>query len=58
MTDVEQLILDRLDSIDERLKTANGRTSKLESWRDRLIGAWGIVVVLIIPIVIKLWGSK
>jgi len=50
-----------IKEVKELVKRQNGRIGKLESWRDRLIGAWGIIVLILIPIavgVIKTWLSK
>ena len=39
-----QKILDRLENSDQRV-------DKLEAWRDRLIGGWAIVILILIPLI-------
>lgn len=52
-----ELLAQRLDHLDEKLgqildqtKKTNGRVDKLESWRDKMTGAW-VVVSIISPII-------
>jgi hypothetical protein len=39
--------------IDQTTKT-NGRVSKLENWRFLLIGGWGMLVIIVIPIALAM----
>lgn len=51
------LLAQRLDQLDiklgeilEQTKRTNGRVDKLESWRDKMTGAW-VVVSLVSPLI-------
>lgn len=52
-----ELLAQRLEHLDEKLgqileqtKKTNGRVDKLESWRDKMTGAW-VVVSIISPVI-------
>jgi hypothetical protein len=39
----------------------NGRLGNLEAWRNRLLGAWGLVMILMIPMaieIVRLWVRR
>lgn len=37
------LLLDKITKVEEHMETANGRTRKLENWRNYLLGAWAVL---------------
>ena len=43
-------IKEKLETILQQTTKTNGRVSKLEQWRAYILGAVGIMVVLVIPI--------
>ena len=55
----------KLDNIHEQVKSINGRVTcnnndirGLKSWRDRMAGALGVIIAIVIPMiayVVKLW---
>lgn len=56
-TNETDLLAQRLDHLDEKLgqileqtKKTNGRVDHLESWRDKMTGAW-VVVSIISPVI-------
>ena len=44
----------RVLAIEKQVVATNGRVNALESWRDRLIGAVGVVVLIVVPIFLNL----
>ena len=38
-----------------QVERTNGRVKSLELWRSFLIGAWTVVVILIVPVILKLF---
>ena len=48
----------KLDLIHTQVITTNGRVTGLEKWRDKTIGALGVITFLIVPIllfIVKEW---
>ena len=42
----------KLEEIHEQTKTTNSRVTKLESWRDRMLGGIAVLVILAVPLLI------
>ena len=47
-------IKDTLNLIYTQVMKTNGRVTSLEAWRNRIIGAVTVIMVLIVPIVINM----
>jgi len=52
---MDNVINEKLDKIITRQDIANGRVGKLELWRSMLLGAWAIVSILLVSLVIPLF---
>ena len=50
-------ILEKVEAVHRQTSLTNGRVTKLESWRNKLIGAWVITTVILVPALIVLLKS-